>query len=80
MRLAQAEQALRQWQKEWDEFNQRAEEPRQTAEVEQSRIQQLENIVDRGSQGKQNLEEELQQLERAPIDSGHEEQLRRLLT
>lgn len=76
MRLAQAEQALRQWQKEWDEFNRRAEEPRQTAEVEQSRIQQLENIVDRGSQRKQNLEEELQQLEQTPIDSGHEEQLR----
>jgi len=75
-RLAEAEQGLRQWQKEWDEFNQRAEEPRQTAEVEQSRIQQLENIVDRGLNRKKNLEEELQQLEKAPIDSGYEEQQR----
>ncbi|NKB31615.1 MAG: chromosome segregation protein SMC [Pseudomonadales bacterium] len=72
--LAEAEQALQLWQLEWDEFNQRAEEPRQTAEVEQSRIQQLENIVDRGLQRKQNLEEELKQLEHAPVDSNYEAQ------
>ncbi|MDD9890094.1 MAG: chromosome segregation protein SMC [Gammaproteobacteria bacterium] len=67
--LAAAEQALQQWQQEWDEFNQRAEEPRQTAEVEQSRIQQMESIVDRGLQRQKNLQEELQQLEQAPTDT-----------
>ena len=72
--LAEAEEALQQWQQEWDEFNQRAEEPRQTAEVEQSRIQQLETIVDRGLQRKRSLEEELQQLEQAPADTEYESQ------
>lgn len=74
--LAEAELALQSWQQEWDEFNQKAEEPRQVAEVEQSRIQQLENIVDRGLQRKRNLNSELQQLEQAPEDKGFEEQLR----
>lgn len=66
--LEQAEQGLRQWQQEWDEFNQRAEEPRQTAEVEQSRIQQLENIVDRGLERKSKLEAEHQSLLEGPED------------
>jgi chromosome segregation protein len=61
-RLAEAEQALQNWQRDWDEFNQRAEEPRQTAEVEQSRIQQLEKIVERGLERKQKLEQEQSQL------------------
>jgi chromosome segregation protein len=46
--LEDAEQAMRKWQSDWDEFNQLAEEPRKIAEVEQSRIQQLEAIVERG--------------------------------
>jgi chromosome segregation protein len=74
--LAAAEQALQLWQQDWDEFNQRAEEPRQIAEVEQSRIQQLENIVDRGLQRKKRLEDELEQLKRAPTGSNFDEQLR----
>lgn len=66
--LEEAEQALREWQQEWDEFNQRAEEPRQTAEVEQSRIQQLENIVERGLERKSKLEAEHQSLLDRPED------------
>lgn len=66
--LEEAEQALRQWQQEWDDFNQRAEEPRQTAEVEQSRIQQLENIVERGLDRKSKLEAEHQSLSQGPED------------
>ena len=46
--LEESEERMQQWQHEWDEFNRRAEEPRQIAEVEQSRIQQLEKIVERG--------------------------------
>ena len=68
--LAEAELALQKWQKEWDEFNQRAEEPRQTAEVEQSRIQQLESIVERGLERKQRLEQEQRTLEQPPEDAG----------
>ena len=40
--LAQAEQSLNQWQIEWDEFNQKANEPAQAAQVERTRINHLE--------------------------------------
>lgn len=40
--LASAEEALQAWQTRWDEFNQRASKLTQTAEVEQTRIQHLE--------------------------------------
>lgn len=60
--LDDAEGALRAWQQEWDEFNKLAEAPRQTAEVEQARIQQLENIVQRGMDRRRRLEEERETL------------------
>lgn len=66
--LAQAEQDLTQWQLDWDAFNQRAEEPRQIAEVEQSRIQQLESIVERGLERKRKLEDESRSLAEGPVD------------
>lgn len=77
--LEQAEQALHQWQQQWDEFNQRAEEPRQTAEVEQSRIQQLENIVERGLERKSRLEAEHQLLLDSPEDDSAAEASREVL-
>ena len=57
--LSVVEKTNHDWQEEWEAFNKRAEAPRQTAEVEQSKIQQLENSVGRALQQKQNLEEEL---------------------
>ncbi|MDG1027165.1 MAG: chromosome segregation protein SMC [Gammaproteobacteria bacterium] len=66
--LVQAEQQLTQWQLDWDTFNQRAEEPRQIAEVEQSRIQQLDNIVERGLERKRKLEDESRSLSEGPVD------------
>lgn len=42
--LLEAEENMQIWQQEWDEFNQRAAEPRNRAEVEQSRIQHLEQV------------------------------------
>lgn len=66
--LAQAEQDLTQWQLDWDVFNQSAEEPRQVAEVEQSRIQQLESIVERGLERKRKLEDEHRSLSEGPVD------------
>ena len=66
--LEQAEQELSQWQHDWDAFNLRAEEPRKIAEVEQSRIQQLENIVERGHERKRKLEEENKSLAEGPVD------------
>ena len=66
--LAQAEQDLTQWQLDWDAFNQRAEEPRKVAEVEQSRIQQLESIVARGLERRRKLEDENRSLAEGPVD------------
>lgn len=40
--LAEAEGAMQQWQQNWDDFNSRANEPSQTAQVERSKIQQIE--------------------------------------
>ena len=45
--LALAEDAMHNWQTEWDEFNHAANEPRQKAQVEQSRIQHLEQSIER---------------------------------
>jgi chromosome segregation protein len=45
--LEEAEEAMQNWQQEWDDFNQRSAEPRQRAEVEQSRIQHLEQVQSR---------------------------------
>ena len=45
--LALAEDAMQNWQSDWDDFNQAANEPRQKAQVEQSRIQHLEQSIDR---------------------------------
>ncbi len=70
--LSAEEAALQKWQHEWDDFNKRAEEPRQKAEVEQSRIQQLESIIERGLERKQRLEKEKAELLATPDeqDSG----------
>ena len=64
--LAAAETALQEWQLAWDEFNQRAEEPRQTAEVEQSRIQQLEQSIGRALERRKRLLEEQNRLAEIP--------------
>jgi len=45
--LVQAEEAMHDWQHQWDVFNHHAAEPRQQAEVQQSRIQHLEQVLQR---------------------------------
>jgi chromosome segregation protein len=45
--LLSAEEKMHLWQNEWDGFNQRSLAPRQIAEVEQSRIQHVEQVMDR---------------------------------
>ena len=66
IKLEEAEEQMQAWQQSWDEFSQRSEEPRQLAEVEQSRIQQLEKIVDRGIERRARLREERQTLGENP--------------
>ena len=45
--LQAAELAMQTWQQAWDEFNQKSSSPRQQAEVQQSRIQHLEQLMRR---------------------------------
>jgi chromosome segregation protein len=56
--LQQAEDAMLHWQQQWDEFNQHAAAPRQQAEVQQSRIQHLEQAQQRLQRRILQLEEE----------------------
>ncbi|MBT7372098.1 MAG: AAA family ATPase, partial [Gammaproteobacteria bacterium] len=89
-RLFEAEQAMQQWQNEWDEFNQTAAESRQRGEVQQSRIEHLEETIDRASTRIKGLEEDLQRLsaetagqEIGPLEqmlSTQEHQLERIST
>ncbi|MEA3301587.1 MAG: chromosome segregation protein SMC [Pseudomonadota bacterium] len=56
--LQAAEEDMNLWQSRWDEFNQRAAAPRQKAEVEQSRIQHLEQVLRRLGERIERLEGE----------------------
>ncbi|KAA1188149.1 chromosome segregation protein SMC [Pseudohalioglobus sediminis] len=66
--LLQAEDAMHAWQNQWDEFNQHAAEPRQQAEVQQSRIQHLEQVLQRIQGRTRQLEEEQSALAPGPDD------------
>lgn len=71
--LDDAEERMGEWQHSWDAFSQQSEEPRQIAEVEQSRIQQLEKIIERGSERRTRLSEELESLGHSPAQDDIEE-------
>jgi chromosome segregation protein len=66
--LVGAEEAMQRWQTEWDGFNQRAAEPRQKAEVQQSRIQHLEQVQQRLLQRIEKLKDEKTGLQDDGID------------
>ncbi len=67
--LLEAEAAMHDWQHQWDEFNQHAAEPRQQAEVQQSRIQHLEQVLQRLQDRTRQLEEEKRTLAAGPADA-----------
>ncbi|HEY7775721.1 MAG TPA: AAA family ATPase, partial [Kineobactrum sp.] len=67
--LLQAEEAMQLWQQQWDEFNQHAAAPRQQAEVQQSRIQHLEQAQQRLQRRILQLEEEQGSLAQGPDDA-----------
>jgi chromosome segregation protein len=67
--LLQAEEAMHDWQHQWDEFNQHAAQPRQESEVQQSRIQHLEQVLQRLQDRTRQLEAEKQGLVANPADS-----------
>ncbi|HEB59276.1 MAG TPA: chromosome segregation protein SMC [Gammaproteobacteria bacterium] len=58
-KLHDAEKEMHAWQTGWDEFNQQAQKPSQTAEVERTRIEHLEQEASRLQQQLQKLNDEL---------------------
>ncbi|TNF01422.1 MAG: chromosome segregation protein SMC, partial [Gammaproteobacteria bacterium] len=56
--LTASESAMQQWQSAWDDFNQRAAAPRQQAEVQQSRIQHLEQVLRRLGERIESIQQE----------------------
>ena len=74
--LASAEQAMANWQNDWEGYNRRNAEPLQIAQVERSRIEQIERQI---SQLKQRAEK--QQYTLANLDGGNlGEQIETLIT
>ncbi len=69
--LAQAEQAMQQWQQEWDDFNQNANGPRQQVEVQQSRLLHFEKSLARLNERIERLEQE----KRGLIDGPEEQEI-----
>ncbi|PKM26653.1 MAG: chromosome segregation protein SMC [Gammaproteobacteria bacterium HGW-Gammaproteobacteria-13] len=67
--LEESETAMHGWQEQWDSFNQRSAEPRRQAEVQQSRIAQLEQSLERLAERQRRLTDELQQLAADPEDA-----------
>ncbi|CAD5108962.1 chromosome segregation protein SMC [Zestomonas carbonaria] len=67
--LEEAETAMHGWQEQWDAFNQRSAEPRRQAEVQQSRIQQLEQSLERLAERQRRLGDELALLSADPEDA-----------
>lgn len=66
--LEEAEAGMQAWQEQWDAFNQRSAEPRRQAEVQQARIQQLEQSLERLVERQRRLEAERRQLAADPAD------------
>src|SRR5690606_40576485 len=67
--LEESEIAMQGWQEQWEGFNQRSAEPRRQAEVQQSRIAQLEQSLERLAERQRRLADELAQLAADPEDA-----------
>ncbi|MGH8466938.1 MAG: chromosome segregation protein SMC, partial [Pseudomonas sp.] len=67
--LEEAEGTMHGWQEQWDTFNTRSSEPRRQAEVQQARIQQLEQALERLAERQRKLGEERDQLSADPEDA-----------
>ena len=60
--LSAADTAMQQWSQNWDGFNDRAREPSQAAEVQQSRIAYLEQVLTKLQERSQQHQAELETL------------------
>lgn len=67
--LEEAEAAMHGWQEQWESFNQRSAEPRRQSEVQQARIAQLEQSLERLAERQRRLADELAQLTADPEDA-----------
>ncbi|MCP5351680.1 MAG: chromosome segregation protein SMC [Chromatiales bacterium] len=67
--LAELEDQYADAQAEWDDFNQRAAEPAQAAQVQKSRIEQLERQIHQAEQRERRLIEEADRLDSAPLEA-----------
>jgi chromosome segregation ATPase len=67
--LEESETTMHGWQEQWDTFNLTAAEPRRQAEVQQSRLQQLETSLERQADRQKRLGEEREQLGSDPQDA-----------
>ena len=79
--LALVDEAMQQWQSEWDEFSASSEQPRQQAEVQQSRIRHLEESLQQLGTRLRGLEAEQGELATQPLEEErlmHEERAREL--
>ena len=66
--LQTAESAMQQWQQSWDEFTQTAADPRQHAEVQQSRIQHIEQLLRRLDERRTALSTEVSSFQASPAE------------
>ena len=66
--LQAAELAMQNWQQTWDEFNQNSASPRQQAEVQQSRIQHLEQLLRRLAERQDALSTEASSFQASPAE------------
>ena len=66
--LSAADTAMQQWSQNWDGFNERAREPSQAAEVQQSRIAYLEQVLTKLQERSQQHQAELETLSAEPAD------------
>jgi chromosome segregation protein len=67
--LEESELGMHGWQEQWDSFNTRSAEPRRQAEVQQARIQQLEQSMERLAERQRRLADELALLAADPEDA-----------
>ena len=70
--LALADEAMQQWQVEWDEFSSASEKPRQEVGVQQSRIRHLEEALAQAQQRLERLEHEAAELDTTAVETERE--------
>ena len=66
--LQSAEAAMHKWQQSWDEFTHAAADPRQQAEVQQSRIQHIEQLLRRLDERRNSLAAEVSSFQASPAE------------